>query len=201
MRLAGSVEALTSMSRMYANVFTPCGPQLAQMLIRTAAVEVETGDSDISHNIEADLKAGFTCVLSVPTNPCAEKETQYLIIREDCGDKVRDLLRALPGHNVHAVAVSGPLLGFRLGPEVFVVLDDLVPEVLVFEPAGPKAGLIYAASLARFVYFTRRSRRSLTRPSPAVSPRRSPSSPARPAKAPINSCHSHRTAASYCARI
>ncbi len=53
------------------------------------AVEVETGDSDIRHNIEADLKAGFRYVLSVPTNPRAERKISELIARERYGDKVR----------------------------------------------------------------------------------------------------------------
>ena len=67
------------------------------------AVEVETGDSDIRRNIEADLKAGqlprgsagarlkagFSYVLSVPTNPCAERKTSELVARERYGDKVR----------------------------------------------------------------------------------------------------------------
>ncbi len=52
-------------------------------------VEIETGDSDIKHNIESDLKAGFTYVLSVPTNPRAERKTQELIGREGYSDKVR----------------------------------------------------------------------------------------------------------------
>jgi len=53
------------------------------------AVEIETGDSDIKHNIESDLKAGFTYVLSVPTNPRAERKTSELVAREAYSDKVR----------------------------------------------------------------------------------------------------------------
>ena len=53
------------------------------------AAEIETGDSDIKHIIEADLKAGFTYVLSVPTNPRAERKTSELVAREAYSDKVR----------------------------------------------------------------------------------------------------------------
>jgi len=53
------------------------------------AIEIETGDSDIKHNIESDLAAGFKHVVMVPTNARAERKTQELLAREEHSEKVR----------------------------------------------------------------------------------------------------------------
>ena len=62
------------------------------------AVEIETGDSDIKHNIDADLKAGFTYVLTVPTNPRAERKTEELLARER--ERYADRVRLVPARTI-----------------------------------------------------------------------------------------------------
>jgi hypothetical protein len=44
---------------------------------------------DIGRSIEADLKAGFTYVLSIPANPHAERKTSELVACEAYSDKIR----------------------------------------------------------------------------------------------------------------
>jgi len=53
------------------------------------AGEAETGDFDFRQNTQADLKAGFSYILSIPANPRCERKPSDLVTHQKYGDKAR----------------------------------------------------------------------------------------------------------------